>query len=728
MNETETVQLPPRFRAAQVRAILCPTGSTAQPNDPVLRIEHELPDTPANRAKYSPFFDAIDSGSNGAPALRVRDLIRSPHAGLLTVLTHEGQQVSASDALFKVTVECSHPVVFSGMCAVCSKDLTAVANSTVPAHISMAHDISGIKVSAATAEQLDRETSERLLRERRLSIILDLDQTLIHATADPGVGTWIDHESAKQSPDSSGTPRPAMATPLRDLYRFRLADDPHEYYLRLRPHLHEFLAGLSSLFEMHIYTMGSRPYANKVAAIIDPDKRYFSERILSRDESGSFHKKSLQRLFPCDQSMVVAIDDRGDVWGWADNVIRVHPYSYFLRTGDINAPLGARDTPPIPGSAPAPDAEKRRLPIPVRVVDDDKELKILLTKLQELHQEFYGGPNRDVRQILPRMKRQVLAGCELVFSGIIPRHVNELESDVWKLATSFGARCTSAVTKTTTHVVATRSGTAKVRQAHAQGTTVVTPGWLFTSIAYWKRLEEARFLVEHDDDDDDGGTHDTVSTVTQHTTELDIIDEGDDNDTDEELRRELAALDSADDILDGVDFDGLEEELDGWTDDEILDESFEDLSTLDDTRPDEEETMKEVGAEPRTPPSPPASKVLAVPPSTAPLRASPRPRSKLSAVAHISDTANDDNAEEVVVDDEDSPGTAMLRAKRKRPRAQLDPDDMPDTKRARRSPTPSDNGVAGGFADMQDSQDSQDDSLLLDLEAELDDVSDLGSY
>ena len=40
-------------------------------------------------------------------------------------------------------------------------------------------------------------------------------------------------------------------------------------------------------YEMHIYTMGTRLYAHKVASILDPDNKYFKDRILSRDESGS---------------------------------------------------------------------------------------------------------------------------------------------------------------------------------------------------------------------------------------------------------------------------------------------------------------------------------------------------------------------------------------------------------------------------------------------------------
>lgn len=100
---------------------------------------------------------------------------------------------------------------------------------------------------------------------------------------------------------------------------------------------------MASKYEMHVYTMGTRAYAEAVCNAIDPDNKIFGGRILSRDESGSeddhiiyahiflilfalgLTTKSLQRLFPCDTSMVVIIDDRADVWEWSPNLIKVIP-------------------------------------------------------------------------------------------------------------------------------------------------------------------------------------------------------------------------------------------------------------------------------------------------------------------------------------------------------------------------------------------------------------------
>lgn len=41
-------------------------------------------------------------------------------------------------------------------------------------------------------------------------------------------------------------------------------------------------------------------------------------------------QKKLQRLFPCDTSMVVVLDDRSDVWSFSPNLIRIKPCRLFL--------------------------------------------------------------------------------------------------------------------------------------------------------------------------------------------------------------------------------------------------------------------------------------------------------------------------------------------------------------------------------------------------------------
>lgn len=269
-----------------------------------------------------------------------------------------------------------------GLCALCGKDMTESDytgySNEARASIQMTHSANGPKVSLEEAQRIERETAERLLNTRKLSLIVDLDQTIVHATVDPTVGDWIaegeawearqtSNKASSEAENDSDQPNKAEddeVNPnweaLKDVKKFRLGPesfglppwpDKHRtkgkeravetqgclYYVKPRPGWLDFLSSVATKYEMHVYTMGTRAYAEEVCKAIDPDGKLFCGRVLSRDESGSLTQKSLQRLFPVDTSMVVIIDDRADVWEWSPNLVKVIPYDFFVGIGDINS-------------------------------------------------------------------------------------------------------------------------------------------------------------------------------------------------------------------------------------------------------------------------------------------------------------------------------------------------------------------------------------------------------
>lgn len=79
--------------------------------------------------------------------------------------------------------------------------------------------------------------------------------------------------------------------------------------------MEQFLKDCCKLFELHIFTHGERPYAEKIANILDPNGTLFQERIISRDEFPSLNSKTLKQIFPSsDDQTVLILDDRVDVW------------------------------------------------------------------------------------------------------------------------------------------------------------------------------------------------------------------------------------------------------------------------------------------------------------------------------------------------------------------------------------------------------------------------------
>ena len=125
-------------------------------------------------------------------------------------------------------------------------------------------------MSHQLAQDIEKQKAARLLKARKLSLLLDLDQTLVHATVDPSVQVWLD--TLKEAPI--------------DIHSFTLPGIPNRHYIKLRPGTADFLEEMNKIYEMHIYTHGSRNYAEAVAKAIDPTKKYFGSRILSRDDSG----------------------------------------------------------------------------------------------------------------------------------------------------------------------------------------------------------------------------------------------------------------------------------------------------------------------------------------------------------------------------------------------------------------------------------------------------------
>ncbi|KAK5082178.1 CTD phosphatase Fcp1 [Lithohypha guttulata] len=527
----------------------------------------------------------------------------------------------------EIIEDCKHSVVFNEDKKTdqqSSSDSVERSNATVKA----AHGTDKLLISGQEASEADEVSKKRLLSARKLSLVVDLDQTIIHAAVDPTIGEW---QKDPENPNFEA---------LKDVRAFQLQDDAQGtrscwYYIKLRPGLEQFLESVSDRYELHIYTMGTRQYAQQIAKIVDPDRKYFEDRILSRDESGSIVAKNLTRIFPVDTKMVVIIDDRGDVWKWSPNLVRVNPFDFFLGIGDINsdflpkkqeipstpqngveeavkndtqthsAPtdeelktnghIATQETPGTDtsalqqvlsmsgdegatgemtksqeetiatqleekpllklqqqldekdgtedsvGSVPAiesPESDSsdsdtstsgkgKRHAI---LRNDDEELVHLERSLNAVHEKFFAEYDRkrghgsggrvaalagkrkeplpeqddsatlrsvpDVKQIIPAMKRRVMDGIVIVFSGVVPLSTDIHSADIAIWARSFGARVADKVSKEVTHVVAARIGTSKVKTAVRRGIPVVGTQWLIHSFQRWKRQDEGAYLIK----------------------------------------------------------------------------------------------------------------------------------------------------------------------------------------------------------------------------------------
>ncbi len=293
-----------------------------------------------------------------------------------------GQEITADTTAAMIEEDCSHSVQYAGLCAICGKDMKEAswASETLDADrakINMIHDQTLLSVSQDEASKAEEATQRRLLKGRKLSLVVDLDQTIIHACIEPTIGQWQEN---KNSPNYEA---------VKDVVKFQLSDDAPRglasgcwYYIKQRPGLKEFLEHIAEKYELHVYTMGTRAYAQEIAKIVDPTKKLFGDRIISRDENGSLTAKSLSRLFPVDTKMVVIIDDRSDVWPRnRKNLIKVVPYDFFVGIGDINSSFLpkrveiARDTVLVP-IKPKPDGKPADTELDQKNKDRTVEVKM----------------------------------------------------------------------------------------------------------------------------------------------------------------------------------------------------------------------------------------------------------------------------------------------------------------------------------------------------------------
>lgn len=416
----------------------------------------------------------------------------APQSGTLTSIflkesygTNKFLNPSSNSAVGVIKL-CEHDVQYANMCAQCGGNIseTKLSHSIIYSHPL-------VSISKKTAEAIEVITQKRLLASKKLSLVLDLDHTLIHCTNE--VKTKL--------------------VPTEDLKQFKLKDN-HLYTVKFRPFLKNFLSEANKLFEIYIYTMGTRDYATNIVNLLKelcsfeiPDNQ-----ILSRQDCPDMTMKNLKRIFPIQDTMVIIVDDREDVWQVepgviSNNLLKIEPYHYFIIQQEVNEPLKDKslsETPEkdfakqcCPPIFPLPTPEEPG-PFPSKP-ETDNYLEIFWELLVQCHSEFYNGiSNQDTKSIIRRLRRQVLEGCVLVFSRLFSTNIPAHTTHIWKMAEAFGAVCSTEIQEeVTTHVIAENAETEKAKKArNTPYIYLVNADWFCQSIKKWKREKEENFPVQ----------------------------------------------------------------------------------------------------------------------------------------------------------------------------------------------------------------------------------------
>jgi CTD small phosphatase-like protein 2 len=138
----------------------------------------------------------------------------------------------------------------------------------------------------------------------RISVILDLDNTLVHSTLSPSRG----HDFAFDFSDGG---RPATV------------------FVQARPHLRRFLRELSEFADLHLFTAGTADYVWRVLELVDPSREVF-RTVLTREDCtplgpGRYAKDYEKCGTDMDRTFVV--DDNPGYFGkWAAQGFAIEPF------------------------------------------------------------------------------------------------------------------------------------------------------------------------------------------------------------------------------------------------------------------------------------------------------------------------------------------------------------------------------------------------------------------
>jgi len=294
--------------------------------------------------------------------------------------------------------------------------------------------------------------AENKVRNRKLYLILDLDETLVY--------------SQRMKPG---------AVPVG--HQIMVHNQPFD--MVLRPGLEHFLKVIQKQFVVFMYTMGDEGYTHAVLDVIDPQRAYFRGGVCSWRDTESRLYKFMSRL-ACDKDMAVIIDDTIDVW-------RDSLPNLLLTRRFVGDPM-----------------------------DDGLQLLCFkLMELHSGYYAGSDAPawspTRSTSAVLSGLRATLLEGCVIAFTGLVADQSEETLANqpLCSLVRLYGGVVTLDVDEAT-HLVARKKegwkSATKIRRALQRQETdasfrAVWDHWLLDSICTFQRQAEINYAVRLDEEE-----------------------------------------------------------------------------------------------------------------------------------------------------------------------------------------------------------------------------------
>ncbi|KNA18165.1 hypothetical protein SOVF_073450 [Spinacia oleracea] len=253
--------------------------------------------------------------------------------------------------------QCEHSAFVNNTCTSCKKTINECDNpTTIPLHYLQPE----FSVTGETMTRLRNRNFNDLIKHKKLHLVLDLDNTLIHAS---DLGQKLKEDD--------------------DIYEILYG----MYLIKLRPGVRDFLEKASTMFEISICTMADEVYAEAVAKLLKSNKvseNLRFSRVICHEHYTNSNRKGLD-IELSHERVVLIVDDCEEVWVDENkaNLIKIKPYVSFNQKSDNNN-----------------DQDQ----------DQDQELARVLDVLKTVHSVFYDDneenyASKDVRQVLQNVRQ-----------------------------------------------------------------------------------------------------------------------------------------------------------------------------------------------------------------------------------------------------------------------------------------------------------------------------------
>lgn len=243
---------------------------------------------------------------------------------------------------------CTHPLLWNGMCTVCGH----LIEETSPFSLDKKKQSNVYKLdwifdgitatSIQSIKELFKSDYTSLLENKKLRLVLDLDETLVHTEKVPlssfakkklccktnysitvdcdtmSIDYASSYASGKESIQTSGInhfesfiQKNGIAELTNEIKTFILGQ--YKFFVFMRPCLVEFLRVMSSFFEIYIYTHGTVQYAKQVIkAVLENERDITIHGILGRFPQKKRQLKKLSKML-CKRATSIIVDDRTEV-------------------------------------------------------------------------------------------------------------------------------------------------------------------------------------------------------------------------------------------------------------------------------------------------------------------------------------------------------------------------------------------------------------------------------